>query len=221
MLGCANMNGYLRELFMSPSLLSLYLSVSLVVSAIPGPLMLSCMHHGALYGVRPTIATMLGASFGNILLMLLSVLGLGLLVRETPLLFNSIKWIGAAYLIYLGYQQVRTYTKPCNAPTTSAAPQKSLFLNGALISVSNPKGLIYFGALFPQFIDYNQPLLWQFSLLSLIFLSFDMGWMLIYAAAGKQLMYWLTTPKHNTFFALASGLVLISVGFSMLFYRIT
>lgn len=177
--------------------------------------MLACMNNGARFGVRATLATMLGASLGNIILMLLSALGLGLLVRETPSLFNLIKWVGAAYLVYLGWQQFRALPH-AKENTQAELFNKSLFFSGMMISLSNPKGLIYFGALFPQFIDYSQPLLWQFGLLTVIFLTFDMGWMLIYAAAGKQLTAWLTTPKHTTIFNAVSGLLLIGVGFALL-----
>ena len=201
---------------MSPSLLSLYISVSFVVSASPGPLMLACMSYGARVGVRATVATMLGASLGNILLMLLSALGLGLLITQTPWLLSAIKWIGALYLIYLGLQQWRA--KPqTTGDITSAQQAKSLFFSGMMISLSNPKGLIYFGAIFPQFIDYNQPLVWQFSILTLIFLALDMLWMLIYAAAGYRLMRWLTTPRHQSLFNMVTGLVLIGAGFIMIF----
>lgn len=172
--------------------------------------MLGCMTDGARYGFLKTTYTMLGASLGNTLLMLLSALGIGLLISETQFLFNVIKWIGAAYLIYLGIML-------CLAPPSSVSGERNshnnhLFLKGFLISVTNPKGLIYFGAFFPQFINPQHSILSQLSLMTLIFLALDFVWMSIYAVAGKQIMQWLATPIHRRWFNCASGLLLMGAG---------
>ncbi len=192
---------------------TLFLSITFIVSASPGPVMLSCMSNGGRFGVTKALEGMLGASLGNLCLVALSALGLGFLVSNSDILFNSLKWLGSAYLVYLGIQLIRqpvTFIKMENSTTTNS--RHSLLLNSFLIAISNPKGLIYFGALFPQFIAYNQPLIPQFGLLTIVFLVTDFVWMLAYAISGNIIMAWLKTPKHQNLFNTLSGLILIAAG---------
>lgn len=193
--------------------LILFVTLTFFVSASPGPVMLSCMTNGGHYGVGKALYGMLGASFGNLLLMLLSAVGLGLLLTEASFLFVLIKWLGAAYLIYLGVQII---VKPVNTQNDSGTRFTSsasrLFFQSIAIACSNPKGLIYFGALFPQFIVPEQPLIPQFALLSVIFLLMDLVWMLIYARGGSYIVRWLKTPRHHRTFNLLSGGSLVCVG---------
>ncbi len=195
---------------------SLFLSITFIVSASPGPVMLSCMTNGGRLGLRKAFVGMLGASAGNLCLVVLSALGLGLIISQNDILFNVIKWGGAAYLVFLGVQIMRTpIALEQKSSTASLDTTKSLWWSSFFISVSNPKGLIYFGALFPQFIAYHQPLAAQFLILTLTFLVTDLIWMFIYALAGNSIMRWLKTPKHQTWFNALSGLVLIAAGIFM------
>jgi homoserine/homoserine lactone efflux protein len=207
--------------------LSLFFSVTFIVSASPGPVMLSCMSNGARYGITKSLEGMLGASLGNLFLVGLSALGLGVVVNNNDMLFSLIKWLGAFYLIYLGIQTIRepsispqehnSVDKQTLSKIRSFTSKQSLLVSSFLIAVSNPKGLIYFGALFPQFIDYTQPLAQQFSVLIIGFLIMDFVWMLAYAAAGNKMMVWLEKPKHKVLFNTFSGLTLIVVGLLLAF----
>lgn len=198
--------------------LILFITLTFFLSASPGPVMLSCMTNGGHYGVGKALYGMLGASVGNLLLMLISAVGLGLLLSEAEFLFVLIKWLGAAYLIYLG---VRIIVKPVDAQMDSGTPFTSsarrLFFQSIVIACSNPKGLVYFGALFPQFITSEKPLAPQFVLLSIIFLAMDLVWMLIYARGGSYIVRWLKTPRHHRIFNLLSGGSLMTVGVLLAF----
>ena len=194
---------------------SLFLSITFVVSASPGPVMLTCMTNGGRLGLRKAFVGMLGASAGNLCLVALSALGLGLIVSQNDILFNILKWGGAAYLVFLGVQIMRSPIVLEQQGALSVDSTKSLWWNSFFIAVSNPKGLIYFGALFPQFIAYNQPLAAQFLVLTLTFLITDLVWMFIYAIAGNSIMRWLKTPTHQLWFNSLSGLVLIAAGVFM------
>ena len=195
---------------------SLFLSITFVVSASPGPVMLSCMSNGGRLGLRKAVVGMLGASAGNLCLIALSALGLGLIISQNELLFSVIKWFGAAYLAFLGVQIIRTPTMHDTTPPPSAiTSSKSIGWSSFFIAISNPKGLIYFGALFPQFINYQQPLAPQFLVLTITFLITDLLWMLLYAIAGNKLMRWLKAPKHQRLFNSISGFVLIAAGIFM------
>lgn len=196
---------------MSLEQLWLFVTITLVISASPGPVMLSCMIDAGLYGFGKSLFTMLGASTGNMVLMLLSALGLGLLVEQAEWIFHLIKWIGAAYLVYLGIKLVRA--PPLGIDADAQAIRGShLFRKSFIVAVTNPKGLIYFGALMPPFIDVNHPMPPQFALLTIIFLAMDLIWMAIYALGGRSIMRWLKSPQHQRWFNWISGGALILAG---------
>lgn len=199
--------------------LLLFVSMTFFVSASPGPVMLSCMAYAGRYGFKASLYGMLGASCGNLVLMLLSALGVGLLVEQSTSIFLWIQWIGAAYLVYLGLQLFFA------APTTLDAagtiiPVHHLLSRAFIIAITNPKGLLYFGALFPAFINLDNKIAPQFALLTVIFLMMDLIWMVIYAKGGSALMQWLDKPKHQRWFNRMSGGMLIVAGVAMGFTKL-
>jgi homoserine/homoserine lactone efflux protein len=196
---------------MSAEKLWIFFTITLVLSASPGPVMLSCMIDAGRYGIGKSFFTMLGASAGNLILMSLSALGLGLLVKEAETVFHTIKWIGAAYLVYLGVRLLRA--GPLEADLQARQVQSHhLFGKAFVVAVTNPKGLVYFGALFPQFVDISRSMLPQLALLTVIFLSMDLVWMTIYAIGGHSIMRWLKSPAHQRWFNWISSGVLILAG---------
>jgi len=204
---------------MSLEQLWLFITLTFIVSASPGPVMLSCMADAGRFGFAKSIYTMLGASTGNLVLMLLSAVGLGLLVGEAEWIFHTIKWIGAAYLVYLGIALF--LAAPHNLQDELPTIRSShLFWKSLLVAVTNPKGLIYFGALFPQFIDIHQSMTPQFTLLTLIFLATDLLWMAIYALGGSAIMRWLKSPSHQRWFNRLSGGALIAAGIALAFTQL-
>lgn len=204
---------------MSLEQLWLFITLTFIVSASPGPVMLSCMADAGRFGFAKSVYTMLGASTGNLVLMLLSALGLGLLVGEAEWVFHTIKWMGAAYLVYLGIALF--IAKPHDLQDELPEIRSShLFWKSLLVAVTNPKGLIYFGALFPQFVDIHQPMTPQFTLLTVIFLATDLLWMAIYALGGSAIMRWLTSPSHQRWFNRISGGALVAAGIALAFTRL-
>ena len=197
----------------------LFITLTFFVSASPGPVMLSCMADAARFGLRHSLFTMLGASSGNLVLMLLSALGLSLLVAQAQWIFHGIQWLGAAYLMYLGYQLMRAAPLSV-AQVAQQVRRDHLFGKAFLVAITNPKGLIYFGALFPQFIDVQQPMAMQFTWLTLIFLAMDLLWMLAYAAGGRMLMHWINSPRHQRWFNYCCGGALVLAGIALAFSRI-
>ncbi len=197
----------------------LFITLTFIVSASPGPVMLSCMADAGRFGFAKSIYTMLGASSGNLVLMLLSAIGLGLLVEEAEWVFHTIKWIGAAYLVYLGVALfiATPHNLQDELPEISSS---HLFWKSLLVAVTNPKGLIYFGALFPQFINIHQPMPAQFTALTVIFLATDLLWMAIYALGGSAIMRWLKSPTHQRWFNRVSGGALIAAGITLAFTQL-
>lgn len=204
---------------MSLEQLWLFTTITLVLSASPGPVMLACMIDAGRYGFAKSTFTMLGASTGNLILMLLSAFGLGLLVEQAEWIFHAIKWIGAAYLIYLGIKLV--LAPPLSMDLNARQIRSSqLFRKSFIVAVTNPKGLIYFGALMPPFIDVHKSMPPQFALLTVIFLAMDFIWMAIYAIGGQSIMRWLKSPEHQRWFNWISGGALILAGGALAFTKL-
>ena len=137
-----------------------------VASIMPGPSMLLALTHGMKYGAKRTIAS----AFGNLSITFLqaavSIAGLGAILLASEGLFNIIKWAGAVYLIYMGIviwcsPNIKVSDKPLSHPF-SKAPLRKMFLQGVFVTAGNPKAIVFFAAVFPQFIDPNGAYIPQF-----------------------------------------------------------
>ncbi len=141
----------------------IYLVAAIGLSLTPGPNSLLVLTHGALYGPRKTLATILGGSAGFVLLIALSMAGIGALLKTSGQALTLLKWIGGAYLVWLGLQLWRSpalVLRP--AGLQPAQPASALARQGFLAAVSNPKALLFYGAFLPQFIDPARALWPQF-----------------------------------------------------------
>lgn len=154
---------------MSLSFLLIFSATVFSVSIIPGPSMLLALSHGMQHGLSKTLISAVGNVSVTILQAVISMAGLGAILASSELFFQLIKWAGAAYLIYIGISLLlakkESLTLPDTEQTTSATSNTKLFLQSALITVGNPKAIIFFTAVFPQFIDPNIHYLVQSSIL--------------------------------------------------------
>ncbi|MDH1530676.1 LysE family translocator [Pseudomonas mosselii] len=141
----------------------IYLLASIGLSLTPGPNSLLALTHGALYGARRTLFTILGGVLGFSLLIALTMFGLSALLQASASLLTVLKWIGGAYLVWLGIQLWRTPALHLEQPRGGVALSNAgLFRQGCLSAVANPKVLLFYGAFLPQFIDPQRGLLVQF-----------------------------------------------------------
>ncbi|HEX7028660.1 MAG TPA: LysE family translocator [Gammaproteobacteria bacterium] len=189
----------------------LYIPLAFFISATPGPVMMFALSNGAIYGTGKALSGIAGTSSGNMLLMLLSASGLGALLQTSEKLLPAIQWLGAAYLIYLGYRIAYT---PATRHVAVGGSSKALqiFSRGFLVAASNPKGIVFFGALFPQFIEPDQSLPMQLMLLAFVFLLIDGLWQLLYATGGNTLSNWLRDPARTGLINKISGGMLAGSG---------
>ncbi|TWC35695.1 threonine/homoserine/homoserine lactone efflux protein [Pseudomonas sp. SJZ079] len=148
----------------------IYLTAVIGLSLTPGPNGLLALSHGALYGHRKTLYTVAGGVIGFVVLIALSMFGIGALLQASAHALIILKWLGGAYLIWLGIQLWRApalhLTTPEQAPPKSAP---SLFRQGLFAAVSNPKVILFYGAFLPQFIDPQRDLWQQFIVMALTF----------------------------------------------------
>ena len=144
-----------------------YLSVSVIASVSVGPSVVLAATNGINFGRRKAFYGVLGHVSAIFMLAIVSASGLGVLIVASPTAFILLKYLGIAYLIYVGICIFRNKGNFSFVPQSNEIPSSlSLYRKGLLLGLSNPKALVFFTALFPQFINVEQPVLEQFLLLT-------------------------------------------------------
>ena len=194
---------------------TLYLVAILILTASPGPSSLLCMTKGVTQGFRIGVYTALGSLTAITIILTLSFTGLGLVIASSELTFNIIKYTGAAYLIYLGIKAIlskeQEYQLGEEQETPEQAPVKH-YISGFIVGSSNPKAILFFTALFPQFIDPNAPLLAQYIIFTATFMVMEFSWLAIYALLGAKSSNWLFAKGRAKLFNRVTGGVFIGAG---------
>ena len=196
----------------------LYVAAVFVLTVTPGPSVLMCVSTAVNLGPRKALITSLGSTSAIVGLMTLSALGLGALLAASETLFTALKWAGAAYLAYLGVRALLAPASDIQVAGGAVAGGRRLFAQGFLVGLSNPKALLFFGALFPQFLNPAAPQLPQFLVLGATFVFFELGWLTVYALTAARAPRWLQQPQRarqfnpltGAVFLLAAGLLATS-----------
>lgn len=146
-----------------------YILTVLALMSTPGPSQLLMLSNSATHGFKASFATILGDLSANILQMLAAGFGLSALIAASSNALNVIKWFGVIYLIYLGIRmiiQAQSIEAKISSHNSPSATFKKLWLQGFLTSAANPKAIVFFAALFPQFILAEYAFGLQFIILS-------------------------------------------------------
>lgn len=152
----------------------LYTAAALGLSLTPGPNGLLALTHGALYGVKKTAFTIAGGALGFTAVIAMSLFGIGALLAASAGLLVVLKWIGGAYLVWLGIQVWRSPAIGSIAVSSSTVVTRTkVFRQGFLAAVTNPKGILFFVAFLPQFLVTDSPLLIQFAVMTLTFVGIE------------------------------------------------
>lgn len=198
---------------MSLDLWLVYLVAAIGLSLTPGPNGLLSLTHGICFGFRPTIYTVLGGTFGFFVLIAASLAGMGALLAASEQAFMIAKWIGAAYLVYLG---IRLWRAPTSALTVAqeAEPHKTrplwMFNQGFMVAVSNPKALIFFAAFLPQFMVPGVSYPVQLAVFGGTFVVVEFVYELLLALMAQRIAPWLN--RHGRWFNRAAGGTFIGIG---------
>ncbi|QNM98395.1 LysE family translocator [Chitinimonas koreensis] len=174
---------------MSAHAFALYLAAIAVVILIPGPLSLLMVSNTVRLGLWRAWPAFLGGVSASVLLLALSALGLGALLLASPRLFAAMQWLGAAYLLYLGFRAWRDARalRPVGQADAAAARFGPLFRQAFLLGISNPKDIAFFVAFLPQFVRADAPLAGQLAAMIAGWIAVDLACKLGYgaiAAAG-------------------------------------
>lgn len=199
---------------MSVELWLVYLVAAIGLSLTPGPNGLLTLTHGACFGLRPTVCTVLGGGLGFFVLIAASLAGMGALLAASEHAFTIAKWIGAGYLVYLGIRVWRSPAPGIAPGSPGALPlpvnRLRMFNQGFLVAVSNPKGLIFFAAFLPQFIVAGDSYLFQLLVFGGTFVVVEVAYELLLAGMAQRIARWLA--RHGRWFNRATGGTFIGVG---------
>ena len=189
----------------------LFFLTSLGMSLSPGPNGLLALTHGAMHGSRKTLFTIGGGILGFTTLIALCLFGIGALLKSSLLWLTVLKWLGGAYLVWLG---IKLWRSPAASYENTGVTQDShgwpLFREGLMTAVTNPKGLLFFSALLPQFVDPERSLLVQFGVMAATyaFTEFLTEWVL--ASAAQRMRPWLARTGRR--FNQVCGGIFVAIG---------
>ncbi len=185
----------------------------------PGPNMLHVMTRSVAFGVRRSIAAMVGCLCALVLVLAASAAGLSALLAAWPRVFDALRYAGVAYLVFLGIKAWRGAGAPVDVGSDAlpvAASARRLFRGGFVIGVSNPKLLLFAAAFLPQFVDRGSPQAPQFAILVVTFAVVESFWYGVYAMCGRTLARHLRRPALRRGFDRATGGIFIGFGAALL-----
>lgn len=176
---------------MNSTTLLLYVITVSAVTVTPGPTMLLALNNGATRGLRIAAYGIAGAALSDLILIGAVGCGLGAIMQASEHLFVMLKWAGAVYLLYLAWA---LWHAPATLPSADvvqadgARNGRSAFKRSLLVALSNPKGLLFFSAFLPQFIQPAANVVAQYATLAVLTAMIDILLMAIYAASGYHVM---------------------------------
>lgn len=190
-----------------------FVLTSLVVLIIPGPTILLVIGDALAHRGRSAFATVAGVAAGDLTAFTLSMAGLGAVLATSAALFTALKWAGAAYLVYLGIQALRSARHAgAMAVPSQAGSGRQRFAKAWLVTALNPKSIVFFVAFVPQFLDAKQAFWPQAAVLIPTFVVMASANAAVYALLARSLATRLTTRRAQANVQRAGGLTLIGAG---------
>jgi threonine/homoserine/homoserine lactone efflux protein len=199
--------------FVNPTTWWLFAGTETVLCLTPGPAVLFVLSSALRSGTRMSLFSNLGILAANTVYFVLSAAGVGSLLLASHNLFFAVKWIGAAYLIFVGLRAMFGKTEVLSA----AAPQKEkrpwrMFADGFILQASNPKAIVFFTALLPQFVDPRSPVAPQMAILAITSVAIEFCVLLGYGAAAGRASEIARQPRYAAWTNRVAGGLLICAG---------
>lgn len=202
---------------MSFELWLVYLVAAVGLSFAPGPNGLLALTHGARFGLQRTLFTVLGGALGFLLLIAVSLAGMGALLAASERGFMVAKMVGAAYLAYLGLRLWMAPAQPIavvsEGEDVPGASGFRLFVQGFLVAATNPKGIVFFAAFLPQFIVPGVPFWTQLAIFGGTFVVVEVLYEAMLAALAQRIAPWLS--DHTRWFNRVTGGVFVAFGVAL------
>ena len=191
-----------------------FVAASTALLLIPGPTVLLVLSFALTKGRSVALASAAGVAFGDLLAVTASLVGLGALVLASATLFTALKWVGAAYLIYLGIKMLRSAPSQglATVPANCVVSARSVFGHAVAVTALNPKSIAFFIAFVPQFLRPETPLAPQFIILIATFVGLAAINALAYALLADKMRSKFGKPHVITWLTRGGGVALISMG---------
>jgi threonine/homoserine/homoserine lactone efflux protein len=189
-----------------------FAAASGILLAIPGPTVLLVISYALGHGRRPAAAIVAGVALGDATAMTASMVGLGALLAASARLFTVLRWIGGAYLIYLG---VKLWRAPVGTPATDDPPPvrpRHMFWHAYVVTTLNPKGIIFFVAFVPQFLVAGQPFWPQVVVLEGTFVTLAIVNSALYSLLASAARQKLRAPRVQRAVNRSGGSILVGAG---------
>ena len=191
-----------------------------VISITPGAGAINTMSNGIQYGVRHSLPAIMGQQLGLAIQFIIVGIGLGSLLASSGNLFEIIKWLGVAYLLWLGIQKWRQPFIPLSTKKSCELEYKRRFWQSTFVNLTNPKATIFLVALLPQFLDLQKSQFTQFNQMMFTSLAIDIVVMLGYATLATTLVLWMSNKKYQRRLNhLFGGLFIVAAGLMAGFQR--
>ncbi|MCG6318855.1 homoserine/homoserine lactone efflux protein [Vibrio alginolyticus] len=172
-----------------------YVVTAIVFSLAPGSGTVNSISNGLSYGTRKSLGAIIGLQIGLVIHIALVGAGIGALVAQSATAFSVIKWVGAAYLVWLGVQKWRDTSSLVSAENHNEMSGTALLYKAVLINLTNPKSIVFLVALFPQFIDPAKDQITQLLVLGVTTVVIDACVMLGYTSLAAQMGRFIRSDK--------------------------
>ncbi|CAM4235916.1 LysE family translocator [Jeotgalicoccus halotolerans] len=198
-----------------------YILVVTVLTVMPGADSMIVMKNTLVYQKSAGRMTVFGILAGHFLWIVVSILGLAVIITNSPLLFNIVKYMGAAYLIYIGVKSFMaktlvsaSYLDNAGDEETKSNGLRSSYMNGFISNILNPKVLIFYITILPQFVVQNSEVTEVFQLIILagIMLVISMSWFLLVVETVNYMKRWLHKPGFQSMLGKGAGIIIILFG---------
>lgn len=190
-----------------------FVAASAILLVIPGPTILTVISYSISHGKRANVPLIIAVALGDSTALVLSLLGLGALLAASAFWFTAIKLVGGLYLLYLGIRMLRSGINATDVPLPAApASRWKVFANTYLVTALNPKGIVFFVAFLPQFLDVNAPVapqLWVLAVTFVVLAAINATLYAVFAGSARRL---LTSARAQRRFNLAGGSLLSAAG---------
>ncbi len=189
-----------------------------IMISLPGPSVLLTIAHSISFGWQKALATVAGATMGIAVQLIVAAIGLTSVLNGVAEAFEWLRWGGAAYLVYLGIKQWRSAGEPLEFDTSSVS-KTNLFVQGLVVTIPNPKSLIFIAAFLPQFIDAARPLGLQFTFIVPTFLVITFTVTSVWAIVAGNVRGFLQSQRAFQSVLRTAGGLMIIAGVGLAFAR--
>jgi len=199
----------------------LFLQIVFFLCITPGTPKVVIMTYSINYGLRRSAITAFGDISANAIQMIFVTFGIGAIIYSNPEILNYIKWVGVIYLLYLAFELKKSPAKFSSKENLSSKSNFSLFRDGFMVAFFSPKAWVFFGVIFPQFLNLNEDFKIQLIVLIFSYVIIDFSTLILYGFAAKKIINWLKeNPKTiNLVSACAIVIIAIILAFSTIFYQ--